>query len=120
MKPTCAISQHQRIAVPAGRCGLNRRRFVDHAHVVEQHQRPGFGEREAFTVGATGIEDATLAAFHMFACYQQDGHKIHAIAVCALGCGAADAVGGVDAELVCFDIPGLMAFHLGTNLADGL
>jgi hypothetical protein len=40
---------------------------------------------------------------------QDHGHKVHAVAVRAFGRGPANAVGGVDAELVGLHIPGLWA-----------
>ena len=45
------------------------------------------------------------------ATHQKHRHPVHAIAVRALGCGAANAVGGVDAELVRLGEPSLIALR---------
>jgi hypothetical protein len=87
--------------------GLDGRGFVNHARIVEQHHRPGFAQCEALPIGACGLEDARLTTLDPFAIYQEYRNQIHAIAVRALGRGAANATLGINAELVCLDEPRL-------------
>nr|GEU28476.1 hypothetical protein [Tanacetum cinerariifolium] len=116
-----APREDQRIAVAVRVQRLDRRRFVDHGGVVEQQHGPRFGHGETLAVGAFGFEYAGLAALDQFARDQDHGHEIDAVAVRAFRRGTADAVGGVDAELVRFHVPRRVATVPGraAYLADG-
>ena len=85
---------------------------MDDAGVVEDERRPGLEHREAHPFGPVGGEDARLAALDPFAAHQDDRDEVDTVAVRALGRRPADAVGGVDAELMRLDEPGLSALQL--------
>jgi hypothetical protein len=88
---------------------LDRRALVDDARVVEDERRPRLEHREALARGPVGGEDARLAALDARAADAHDGDEVDAVAVRAFGSRPADAVGGVDAELMRFDEPRLRA-----------
>ena len=113
-----AVGQHQRVAMAAGRGGLDGRGLVDHALVVEQQRGPRPRQREALAGRPLGIEDAALAALHALARREDHRDEIDTIAMRAFGRGPADAVGGVDAELVRLDIPGLLALARRAGAAE--
>ena len=104
-----AQGQHQRVPMPVRLERLDRRALVDHPRVVEQQAGPRLVHREAQAGRAVGVEDARLAALDAFAADQDHGDEVDAVAVRAFGRRPADAVGGVDAELVRLDVPGLRA-----------
>src|SRR3546814_4691223 len=88
----------------AGR--LDRGGFVDHARVVEQQQRPRLFQREALPVRPVGVEHARLAAADTAAVDEQHGDEIDAIELRPFRRRAANAVAGVDGELVRLDMQG--------------
>src|SRR3982751_447213 len=73
-----SVSEHQRVAITISLEGLDRRRFVDHAGVVQQHERPWLGQREALAIRAIGGEHAGLATTDALPAYQQGRNEIHA------------------------------------------
>ena len=76
---------------------------------------PG-AEREALSPRAVHIKHTGLAAFNAVASHQKHRHPVHTIAVSPFGCRAANAVGGVDAELVGLGEPGLVALGRRSHL----
>src|SRR5690606_12570490 len=104
-EPFGAPGEDEGVAVAVAGDGLDGGGLVDDAGVVKQQQAPWIAQGEALAVGAVGIEDAGLAALDRLALDHQHGHVVHAVAVRALGRGPADAVGGIDAELVRLDMP---------------
>lgn len=108
-----AAAQRQDQGVAEGGAGwigwLDRCALVDHTLVVQDQNAPRLGEGEAQTLRAADVEHARLAAADVVACHQDDGHQIYAVAVRALGGGASDAAGRVNAELVRFGIKGRVA-----------
>src|SRR5450830_776787 len=107
LEPARAAGQHQGIAVRSLGQRLDGGGLVDHTGVVQQQQGPGLGQCEALAIGTLGVKDTGFATFDAAAFDQKNSHQVDTIAVRALGGGSADAIGGVDAELVCFDEPGL-------------
>jgi len=75
--------------MPARRGGLDRRRFMDHAHVVEQQQRQGSVRVKRWPLVLLASK-MRFRRFHMFARHQQDGDE-STPSRCALPGGAADA-----------------------------
>ena len=104
-----AIRQDERVAVAVAFERLDRRALVDDARVVEDERGPRLEHREAQAFGAVGCEDARLAALDAVAADQRDRHQVDAVAMRAFGRRPADAVGGVDPELVRLDEPRLRA-----------
>ncbi len=109
------VGQYERVTKTAVRQRLDRRRFVNHACVVQQQRGPGFDQRETLTRRALGVEHAGFAPLDRMAVDQHHHHEVNTVAVRALGGGAADAVGGVDSKLMCFDKPGLCPPEAGGN-----
>ena len=90
-----------------GPVGLDRRRLVHHARVVEQHGAPGLVHHEADAARAVGLEHPRLAAANVVPGDEDHRDEVDPVAVGALGRRPADPVGGVDAELVRLDEPAL-------------
>ncbi len=65
---------------------------------------------------AMGFKDARLAALDALAVYQHDGNVIHAVAVGAFRRGSANAVAGVDAELMRLHMPPLRTLQCGAGV----
>jgi len=103
------VGQHQRVAhaaLPVLAVGReDGRGFVDHPLVVHEQRRQRLLHQKAHAVRTVGIEDAGFAAFHAAPLHQEHDDEIDAVAVRALGRWPAHAFGGVDAELVRFDVP---------------
>ena len=57
------------------------------------------------------LKNARFAPLDSLPTNQKDCNQINAITVRALGCGSANAVGGVDAKLVRLGVPGLRSLH---------
>src|SRR5664279_475216 len=114
-----AKRQDERVAMSALLERLDRRALVNDAAVVEQQAGPGLEHREAQARGAVGIEHAGLATLDALAPDQHHGDEVDAVAVRAFGRGPADAVGGVDAELVRFRVPELLASHRRSDRSHG-
>ena len=102
-----AQSDYQGVAVPTWRQWLNRGGLVDNPRIVQQQYRPGFGQRKALAIGAIGIKHTGLAPFDVVAIHQENRHQVHPVTVCTFGRGTANAVGGINAELVGLGVPGL-------------
>ena len=113
------------MSAPACRDALFRRRldgrgFVDDFLVVQQQQRPFFGQGKTLAVAPVEFEDAAFAAANIFPPGKQDGDEIGTVAVRPLRGRSSDAIGGVDTELVRFHMPGLFSFNLRTDPRNGL
>ena len=91
---------------------------MDDARVVEEQAGPGRLQREAQPGRPVGIEDARLAALDAFATDQHDRHQVDAVAVRPFRRRPADAVGGVDAELVRLHVPRARAAIGGAYLGE--
>ena len=56
------------------------------------------------------FEYTAFAAADVLACYKQDGNEVYTVAVRSFGGWSPNTVAGVNAKLVCFDIPRLFTF----------
>ena len=119
LKPPVSQGNYQGIAVSIGGQRLDRRGLVNHPQIVQQQQRPRLAQREALAIGAGCLKHTRLAPLDTLATDQKHRHQIHSIAVRALGGGAANAVGGVNAELMCLHKPGLRTPELRAQPAQG-
>ena len=79
---------------------------------------PRLEHREAQSGRPVGFEHARLAALDAHALDQQHRDEVDAVAVRAFGRRPADAVGGVDAELVRLDVPRLPPFLSDASAAN--
>ena len=113
LEPPRPKRQHQGIAPPGlpGLRRLDRRRFVNHAGVVQQHRRPWFRQGEAQAGGRLRLEDAGLPALDAVTRHQRHADEIDAVAVRAFWRRSADTIGGIDAERVRLDEPALRALQ---------
>src|SRR5690606_40033409 len=96
---------------------LDRGGLVDHPGVIQEQQRPWFEQGETLSVRPFGLEYPRLSTLDAVAPDQDDGNEIHAVPMRAFRRWPADAVGGVDAELVRLHVPGLHAVQRRTPLA---
>ena len=84
---------------------LDRRGFVDDARVVHQKHGPRLLHRKSDTRGTGGVEDVGFTPANIPATDEDHGDEIDPVTVSAFRRGTADAVRGVDAELMRFDEP---------------
>jgi hypothetical protein len=100
-----AVGEHQGIArtTLAGR--LQRGRLVNHPRIVHEQHRPGLLQREAHPARAVRLEHARLPADDVPAPDEDHRDKIDAVAMRAFRGRTPEAVRGMNAELVCLDVP---------------
>ena len=78
---------------------------MDDARIVHEQHRPGLCHGETHPAVARGFEHAGLPAAHAAPPDEHHRHEIHPVAVRPFRRRPADAACGIDAELMCLEVP---------------